>query len=176
VIYPPPGEVLHFSEDPNITEFVPHVAVTAQQPEAYVWAVDAYSAPSYWFPRECPRAMAWPGASSTSSDVARLLGSAPRVHAIEYGWLEAMRTVRLYAYRFPASVFSPFGGEISHAHVASVSVRPLGPAEPVGDLFEAHAAAGIELRVMVNMWPWWGEVIGSSLEFSGIRLRNALPA
>ena len=56
---PEPGQVLHFSEDPTITRFVPHVAATARQPEAYVWAVDSDHAPSYWFPRQCPRAMAW---------------------------------------------------------------------------------------------------------------------
>jgi len=33
---PAPGEVLHFSEDPTITRFEPHVAATARQPEAYV--------------------------------------------------------------------------------------------------------------------------------------------
>ncbi|HEX4703376.1 MAG TPA: hypothetical protein VH352_14715, partial [Pseudonocardiaceae bacterium] len=38
---PAPGEVLHFSQDPTITRFLPHVAATAQQPAAYVWAVDA---------------------------------------------------------------------------------------------------------------------------------------
>lgn len=58
---PRPRELLHFSEDPGITEFVPHVAATAQQSEPYVWAVDAAQAPSYWFPRQCPRAMAWSG-------------------------------------------------------------------------------------------------------------------
>lgn len=34
---PEPGQVLHFSEDPLITRFVPHVAATAQQPGADVW-------------------------------------------------------------------------------------------------------------------------------------------
>ncbi len=56
---PEPGQLLHFSEDPTITRFVPHVAATAQQPEAYVWAVDTARSPDYWFPRKCPRAMAW---------------------------------------------------------------------------------------------------------------------
>ena len=46
---PGPGEVLHFSEDPGITRFVPHIAATAQRPEAYVWAVNAARAPDYWF-------------------------------------------------------------------------------------------------------------------------------
>jgi hypothetical protein len=73
-------EVLHFSEDPTITEFVPHVAASARVTQAYVWAVDAQRAPSYWFPRQCPRVLTWPIASSASSDVARIIGpSASRV-------------------------------------------------------------------------------------------------
>jgi hypothetical protein len=35
---PEPGQVLHFSEDPAIRRFVPHMAVTAQQAGAYVFA------------------------------------------------------------------------------------------------------------------------------------------
>ncbi|MFI7666725.1 DUF6886 family protein [Nocardia sp. NPDC049526] len=40
-VYPEPGQVLHFSEDPTIERFVPRIAATAQ---AYVWAVDARNA------------------------------------------------------------------------------------------------------------------------------------
>jgi hypothetical protein len=58
-VYPGAGEVLHFSEDPTIARFEPHRAATAQQPEPYVWAVDAARAPDYWFPRQCPRVLAW---------------------------------------------------------------------------------------------------------------------
>jgi hypothetical protein len=58
-VRPIAGEVLHFSEDPGITEFVPHVAPTARVSPAYVWAVDAARAPDYWFPRNCPRMLAW---------------------------------------------------------------------------------------------------------------------
>ncbi|MCW2737452.1 DUF6886 family protein [Nocardioides sp.] len=49
---PPPGELLHFSEDPSIRHFAPHVAATAQQPAAYVWTVDALNAPCYRFPAD----------------------------------------------------------------------------------------------------------------------------
>jgi hypothetical protein len=174
---PEPGEVLHFSEDPTITRFVPHVAATAQQPEAYVWAVDHQRAPDYWFPRQCPRAMAWPDPDTTDTDRDRIIGAGcgDRVHAIEYGWLEAMRGARLYAYRFPAASFRPFGTPVPNAHVAVAAVEPLGPAEPVADLFQLHAEAGIQLRVLPNLWPFWDEVVASTMAFSGIRLRNALP-
>jgi hypothetical protein len=97
------------------------------------------------------------------------------MHAVEYGWLEAMRRVRLFAYRLPADLFRPFGTPVSHAFVATEPVEPLGPPEPVGDLFELHEDAGIQLRVLPDLWPLWDAVIVSTLGFSGIRLRNAKP-
>lgn len=93
---------------------------------------------------------------------------------IEYAWLHRMQTVRLFAYRFDAADFSPHGeASIPVAWVASRRVRPLGPPEPVGDLLALHADAGIELRLVDSLWPWWRAVIKSTVAFSGIRLRNA---
>ena len=85
---PEPGQVLHFSEDPKITRFVPHVAETAHQPEAYVWAVDYDRAPDYWLPRQCPRAMAWVRDTTSDDDRERIIGvgCGDRIHAIEYGY------------------------------------------------------------------------------------------
>lgn len=128
---PRPGELLHFSEDPGIAEFLPHVARTATEASPYVWAVDAAHAPSYWFPRQCPRAMAWVADGTSEAD------------------------------------------HDPHAFVAVHPVRPLGPAEPVGDLLDLHARAGIELRLATSLWPWWHAVTATSIGFSGIRLRNA---
>ncbi|MEV7621864.1 DUF6886 family protein [Actinoplanes sp. NPDC089786] len=158
---PDPGQVLHFSEDPTLTLFRPHVARTAREAEAYVWAVDAENAPSYWFPRDCPRVCSW---------------SRPhRVHAIEYGWLDRLRTVRLYAYRFASDAFRPFGTPHPHAWVSTEEVRPLGPPDEVGDLLAAHEAAGVELRLLANLWPHLDAVAAGDQRFSGIRLRNAHP-
>ncbi|TWD81847.1 hypothetical protein FB561_2971 [Kribbella amoyensis] len=170
---PAPGEVLHFSEDPTIEVFRPHVAPTALKATPYVWAVGHDRAPDYWFPRQCPRAMAWVGPRTSPEDRARIIGSGcgTRVHAVEYGWLTAMREVELYAYRLPAEPFA----EHDAAVVATTEVRPLGPPERVGDLFDLHAEAGIQLRVLPSLHAFWDAVIASSLEFSGIRLRNASP-
>jgi hypothetical protein len=172
-MYPRAGEVVHFSDDPGITEFVPHVAATAQQPEAYVWAVDQSRAPDYWFPRDCPRVMAWVTPHTTAYDRA-LLGSASRVHVIEYGWLTTMRATRLYGYRLAADSFVPFGDE-SHAQVSTSRVRPLGPAEPVGDLLAAHHRAGIELRLASELWPFVDAWMETSLGCSAVRMTNARP-
>jgi len=167
----PADQVIHFSEDPRIERFAPHVAATARQPEPYVWAVDAKQAPAYWFPRQCPRAMAWVSDRTTAHDRTTILATdATRVHAIEYPWLQAMSSTALYGYRFKKSDFRPLE---DHAYVASTEVFPLGPAELVGDLFDLHDRAGIELRVVRDLRPWWERVVRSSLEFSGIRLRNS---
>jgi hypothetical protein len=175
LIRPPAGELLHFSEDPSITVFVPHVAATAQERQPYVWAVDFDQAPGYWFPRHCPRVLTWASASTTTLDCERFLGASSRVHAIEYAWLEKLLSTVLYAYRFDESQFVPFGTPEPHAYVSTVPVRPLRPPERVGPLLEAHAVAGIELRLLSNLWPYWTQVMRSTLGFSGIRLRNAQP-
>ncbi|MFI6827988.1 DUF6886 family protein [Kribbella sp. NPDC050241] len=170
---PAAGEVLHFSEDPTIEVFRPHVAKTTREATPYVWAVGYDRAPDYWFPRQCPRAMAWVGPGTTPDDRDRIIGvgSGTRVHAVEYGWLDAMRSVELYAYRLPAKQFDEFDA----AFVATAEVRPLGPPERVGDLFELHDEAGIQLRVLPRLHDFWAETTTSTLEWSGIRLRNARP-
>jgi len=43
---------------------------------------------------------------------------------------------------------------------------------PITDLLARHAAAGIELRIVPELGTLWERVAASSLEFSGIRLRN----
>lgn len=173
---PGPDEVLHFSEDPTIRVFHPHVAPTSSDSAAYVWAVGPDRCPDYWFPRQCPRGLAWIGPATTAADAERVLGpGTARVHVIEYGWLPALQAIRLYAYRLPRSAFREYGNP-GHAHVATEPVEPLGPAEPVGDLLALHEAAGIQLRLVGNLWPWWNAVADSTVEFSGIRLRNAIPA
>ena len=145
-MHPAPGELLHCSEDPTITRFVPLVAPTARVDTPYVWAVGDRRCPDYWFPRQCPRILIWFHGGSTDSDVERIVGpaGATRVHVIEYAWLQHMRTVRLYAYRLPAGPFRLFtepepeqrtGRSEPNAYVAESSVEPLGSPVPVGDLF-----------------------------------------
>ncbi|MDR7253880.1 hypothetical protein J2X46_002870 [Nocardioides sp. BE266] len=138
---------------------MPHVAATAQQPEAYVWTVDALNSPCYWFPRQCPRVCAWGD-------------GVPRVHAVEEAWLSTMQATTLYAYRFAAADFEPFG-ERPHAHVATHPVTPLGPPVEVRDLVGLHEAHGIELRVLAALEDHFAGIRDAGLEFSGIRMGNA---
>ena len=161
------------SEEPELDCFEPHVARTAAESEPLVWAVDTRHLPLYWFPRDCPRGTFWADAGSDPEDVRRLLGESQRVHVVEEAWLPRLREVRLFAYRLPRTGFQPHP-EVGGYWIARTTVRPT-EVVALGDVVELHADAGIELRAVANLWPLWNDVVASSLEFSGIRLRNAEP-
>jgi hypothetical protein len=157
--------VFHFSEDPTIEVFTPRVAPTQQVEGAYVWAVDEHRAPTYWFPRQCPRGTWW------NAD-----GGGHRVHAIEWDWVDRFLTAEIYAYRFAAAPFrttlDEFGGAGRGFWVTTETVTPV-DVEPVGPLLGRHRAAGIELRCVTDLWSLWLEVIElPDIDFSGIRLAN----
>jgi len=166
----------HFSEDPSITRFEPHIANTSQiQDEAFVWAIDDWHAPMYYTPRDCPRACFWPNEKTSADDRERWLhGLTPRlVMCIESGWLERLRNTTLYRYVLPDAPFSSMGHAGGH-WTAREAVEPL-RVEPVGDLLRAIAEADVELRVMPRLGPMWSRIWKeSTLEFSGTRLRYAL--
>jgi hypothetical protein len=161
------------SENAGIEWFEPHVSATAESGEPRVWAIDTRHLPLYWFPRDCPRGTFWATPESTPQDSGALLGGAARIHVVEAVWLDRIRSARVLAYRLPEDSFEPdqeVGGYW-------VSRKPVVPDEVVelGDLLTLHATAGIELRVVPNIWPIWDLVVSSTLEFSGMRLRNARP-
>ena len=165
--------LLHFSEDPTIERFEPHVPRTQPDAPPYVWAIDEEHAPLYWFPRECPRATFWPDSEPTPQQLALLGGRRRRVHAIEWAWLERVRVCQLWVYDFDPSGFE----RLPQSGGAWVSTSPVEPVDvaPVGDLLARHREARIELRLVDNLWPLWEQVTSSGLAFSGVRLRNAAP-
>jgi hypothetical protein len=165
----------HFSEDPRITRFEPHIAPTSTiQDEAFVWAIDEWHAPMYYVPRDCPRACFWAGEKTTAEDRETWLrGLQPRfVMCIEAGRLEQLRGAKLYRYELPSSTFTSMGHAGGH-WISRETVVPL-RVEPVGDLLAAIAGANVELRVTPRLGPLWRPVWKeSTLEFSGTRLRYA---
>lgn len=170
-----PHALWHVSEDPDLEHFAPLHARTARGDEALVWAIDTRHLPLYWFPRDCPRCTFWAGERSTDNDVARLLQAdvRARIHVIEDRWLGRVGAATLYLYRMPEATFS----ESLDTAGYWTSGEPVDAIARVtfDDLLGRHAAAGIGLRTVPNLWPLWDEVVASTLEFSGMRLRNALP-
>ena len=104
-----PFALWHFSEDPSLGRFRPHIVATNPEEPPLVWAVDTRHAPMFWFPRDCPRGCIWPVATTTDEDRERFFGqtAATRIHVTETGWLARMRECRLYAYQLPTGSFQP---------------------------------------------------------------------
>ena len=165
------SELWHVSEDPTIETFVPRRNVQHALDEPLVWAVDTPRQWLYWFPRDCPRATWCAGPDTSEADVERWLDGdrARRVAVIETGWLEGFRSARVYAYRLPARTFEPW----DKFFVSRETVIPL-ECVPLGDLLARHAEAGVELRVAPALFPLWERVLETTLDYSGIRLRNAV--
>jgi hypothetical protein len=163
----------HVSEDPSLSRFVPHRAPTAISDEPLVWAIDTRHLPLYWFPRDCPRCTFWAGDRTSDADVERLLGGdrSVRIHVVEDRWLERVATATLQLYRMPEPTFTEDPATAGYW----VSREPVDALErrTVSDLVGRHLAAGIPLRTLQNLWPLWDQVTASTLEFSGMRLRNA---
>jgi hypothetical protein len=155
----------HFSEDPSLGRFVPR--------DGKVWAIDERHSWLYWFPRDCPRACFWAVESTTDEDVEAWLDGdrARRVAVIETTWLDRVRAVRLYAYRMPREPFEIV--EDDRFYIASSTVDAIERVD-VGDLLARHAGAGVELRIAPALYPLWDRVIDTTLDYSGIRLRNAV--
>ena len=169
----PGGVLFHFSEDPTIERFVPHVPATNPTEPPAVWAIEEDKAPLYWFPRDCPRVTVWPRNDEERPHFEQTWQStAPRVHYIEARWVERMRTVALYRYDLPADTFRRWE-EASGQWVSRVEVVPLG-VSPVGDLFAAHERAGIELRIVDTLLPIRDRAVSDAWDFSIVRMMNAV--
>lgn len=162
----------HVSDDPAIMRFEPRGVAAHDSPEPLVWAIDDEHVPAYWFPRDCPRGTFWAVATTSDADVDAFLSGdrTQRVHAIEHEWLADLQRAEMFAYRLPAATFEPYPRAAGHW----VSREPVDPVEavPLGGLVERHRSAGIELRLVPDLAALWQRVIASTLEFSGIRLRN----
>lgn len=92
------------------------------------------------------------------------------VIAIESAWRERVSTVPIYRYRVPVETF-----EDCHDHGVFVSrseVAPLG-VESVRDLWTALADAEVEVRICPSLVALGQALIGTSLHWSLIRMRNA---
>jgi hypothetical protein len=163
--------LFHVSEESGIERFEPRTPEDGGAP--LVWAIDAARLRNYLLPRECPRVTYYAGRNTSPADVERFLGSSPAIIAVESGWLERLRSCRLYCYHLPPETFERLdecaGYFVSRAPVVPVFV------EVFDDLIGELLRRGIELRFMPSLWSLHDAVADSTLQFSLIRMRNALP-
>jgi hypothetical protein len=163
--------LFHISEQSDIARFEPRASEYATG--LVVWAIEGRRLCNYLVPRECPRVTYYAGADATAADVERLLGSSPAVVAIESGWLERVRSTRLYCYHMAPESFECLDACAGY-YVSRVPVLPSRIEvfdDPVAELLRR----GVELRIVPSLWSLRDAVVASSLQFSLIRMRNAVP-
>ena len=95
------------------------------------------------------------------------------VVAIESGWFERMRSCRLFCYHLPGETFE-CSDRTAGYFVSREAVKPA-RVDIIEDAVSAILQRGVELRVLPDLSSLRNAVIESTLEFSIIRWRNALP-
>ena len=163
----------HFSEDPSLERFVPRAPLARPHVEPQVWAIDDWHAPVYYVPRDCPRVCFWPGPATTEEDRERFFAyvSARMVVVIEAGWFERLGATRLYRYLMPDEPFDSLHD--NGMYVSRQTVIPL-RVDALNYLPTHLLNEDVELRVTLSLVPLGKAIIGATLQFSLIRMRNAI--
>lgn len=161
----------HVSELADITHFAPRTS--KHSPVPLVWAVDAEHLRNYLLPRECPRVTFSATALTSHADRTVFVQNAPAVIAIEGAWLDRIRATTLYRYQLPPESFECQDVGAGY-YVSRTAVTPT-RVDRLTDVLDALAATGARLHVVETLWPLHDAVAASSLQFSMIRMRNAIP-
>ena len=165
-------ELFHLSEASGIARFEPRPSQYVS--DSVVWAIDSARLCNYLLPRECPRVTFYAGPNTTQADIERFLKSSTTVVAIESGWLERVQSCRLYCYQMPSETFECFD-ECAGYYVSREAVTPE-HVEMFDDVIAELERRGVELRFVPSLWPLRDAVVASGLQFSLIRMHNALPS
>jgi hypothetical protein len=163
--------LFHVSEEYGITRFDPRPAPGIEEP--VVWAVSGERLRNYLLPRDCPRVTFFAGARTKPDDVERFLGSSSAVVAFEAAWLDRVRQARLFCYHLPEETFKCVDRCAGYFH-STESIVP-SHMEVIDDLLTALTSRGVEIRVLPTLWALHDAVVESTLSYSIIRMRNALP-
>ena len=168
----------HVSENPQIKVFEP---LPAPNPEAgvegkAVWAIDEFHLVNYLLPRDCPRITYGVSASTSAEDLKRFFREGQkerRVIIVEDAWLERIKNTTLHLYQFDPSNFQMID-EGAGYYISRQTVIPVS-CEPVSNLIDEILKRRAIFETLPNLWEKIDEVAKSTLEFSIIRKRNALP-
>jgi len=169
-------KLYHVSEEGGIEIFTPRTS-----PQDYekiksdvVFAIDDKMLHNYLLPRDCPRVTFYAKPDSTESDIKKFIGKPKHkfVITVEDNWSEKIKQTVLYLYELPNESFSLLdegaGYYVSHKPVKPVYI------ETVNDILTELDRRNAELRFMPSIKAFADKISKSSLQFSIIRLRNAI--
>ncbi|GGH27269.1 hypothetical protein GCM10008013_28610 [Paenibacillus segetis] len=156
--------------------FIPRPNKSFPHLEPAVWAIDQEHAVHYFFPRDCPRVIYWKADNSTIEDREQFFrySTVDKIMVVENGWMERLRTTKLYVYVFAPEDFHWFEeAKTAGYYISHKEVKPL-RVEVIDDLLGSMMEQDIELRFTPNLSLIKEAVINSSLDFSIIRYANAV--
>ncbi len=166
----------HLSEESGIKIFEPRPS-----PQHYeningnaVFAVNDIMLHNYLLPRDCPRVTYYAKADSFQSDIDKFIGNTDKKYIIniEEAWIERVNKTKLYLYGMPAESFELLDEGAGYY----ISYKPVKPVDviKIDNLLTEIEMRNAELRILPSIKQLAGEVSGSSLQFSIIRLKNAI--
>jgi len=162
----------HFSEEPDIEQFVPREKQNRKDFPAVVWAIDQMNQHSYFFPRNCPRIVLkrTPEISEEHRKMFFGMSQANKIIAIENRWVERVRNAAIYRYSFHDEGFELFDRTAGY-YISHQTVKPL-EVTPIHHLFDRLVESGVELRITPSLYPLRDTILGSTFREFGIHRFN----
>ncbi|MCF4099568.1 DUF6886 family protein [Maritalea mediterranea] len=164
-----PTALYHASETPHIDCFQPRPANDGTDK---VWAILGKRLQNYLFPRDCPRICLWANSATTAQDKALLDGAETHI-TIEEKWRDICARTPLYIYQFAPKDFK-VQDENAGYMTSRTAQRPLQMYELKPDELDFNRL-NTKLSTTSQLLPLRDKVLGTSLAYSMIRLRNAAP-
>jgi hypothetical protein len=169
-------KLFHISEQPGIELFEPRPSpsVFEQITGDVVFAISDSLLHNYLLPRECPRVTYYASSDTSAADKAKFWGSsnADYIITVESTWYQRIADATLYCYEFPTDNFTLLD-ECAGYYVSYLQVEPIAErviSNPIAEILKRN----IELRFAPNLKELAAAVAKSTLNFSLIRMRNAL--
>lgn len=168
--------LFHVSEESNISVFHPRTPLRRDMDASVplVWAISENRLMNFLTPRDCPRVCFHKTEKTKESDLSFF--SSPdtdSVLAIESGWFERMKKVKLFIYEFNPENFV-LQDACAGYYVSRKSETPVSVIE-VDDVFSLLFTLKTEIRILDNLWPLAEKVMNTTLDWSLCRMKNALP-
>jgi len=173
----PVEKLYHVSEDAGIDIFQtrPSPSFFEGLQGEVVFAVSKKMLHNYLLPRDCPRVGFYKGTKTSKEDIEKFFAvtTADFVLVVENAWLQKIKTATVYCYELPGETFALLdecaGYYVSYKPVEPIDVRV------ITNILDELLTRNIELRFTPSLWPIADAVKQSTLQFSLIRMRNAIP-